>query len=131
LQGELQLDKKVLKQIKSLRVGDLVRVEWFDASIGKSLAGGAIDVPVKSWGIYIGVLGERNKHIILAQNNFRYTNGLYDIDYTAIPLSWTMQVAVASKQEICPEDAKVLLTSFLRGRCRTLKRKIVNHGKFY
>ena len=125
------MNKKVLKQIKGLQLGDLVRVEWFDASTGRSLSGGAIDVPVNSWGIYLGVLGERNKHIILAQNNFRYTNGLYDIDYTAIPLTWTMQVAVAREQEICPEDAKVLLTSFLRGRCRTLKRKIVNHGKLH
>lgn len=125
------MKRRVLKQIKSLQPGDLVRVEWFDASVGKSLGGGNIDVPVKSWGIYIGVLGEKNKHIILAQNNFQYTNGLYDIDYTAIPLSWAMKVTISNKQEISPEDARMLLTSFLRGRCRTLKRKIVNHEKLH
>jgi len=65
------MNKLVLKQIKSCVLGDLVRIEWFDASVGKSLSsGGAIDVPVKSWGIYLSVLGERNKHTILAQNSF-------------------------------------------------------------
>jgi hypothetical protein len=30
--------KEVTKQVKGLSLGDLVRVEWFDASIGKSLS---------------------------------------------------------------------------------------------
>jgi len=86
--------KEVDKQIKDLHPGDLVKIEWFDASVGKSLSGGlaGIDVPVKSWGIYIGLLGQKNKHIILAQNNFQYADGLYDIDYTAIPTSWTTKI---------------------------------------
>jgi len=122
--------RQVLKQIKALHCGDLVRVEWFDASVGKSLdAGGAIDVPVKSWGIYLGVLGERNKHIILAQNNFRYTDGLYDIDFTAIPLTWALTIKQINQSEVSAEEAKALLNSFLAGRCRTLKRRVSNHAK--
>jgi hypothetical protein len=117
------MKKQVLRQIKDLRLGDLIRVEWFDASIGKSLAGGAIDVPVKSWGIYLGVLGERNKHIILAQNGFKYTNGLYDIDYTAIPVSWTASVTIIDRNQASIEEAKKLLTSFLMGRRRTLQKQ--------
>jgi hypothetical protein len=56
--------KEVDNQVKDLQPGDLVRIEWFDASVGKSLSGGlvGIDVPVKSWGIYIGVLGHKNKY---------------------------------------------------------------------
>jgi hypothetical protein len=56
--------KEVDKQVKDLQSGDLVKIEWVDASVGKSLSGGlaGIDVPVKSWGIYIGVLGQKNKH---------------------------------------------------------------------
>jgi hypothetical protein len=86
--------KDVVRQIKSLSPGDLVRVEWFDASIGKSLTGGlgGIDVPVSSWGVFVGVLGEKNKHIILAQNNFRYSDNLYDIDYTTVPTSLAMKL---------------------------------------
>jgi len=126
------MNKQVLKQIKALQLGDLIRVEWFDASIGKSLvAGGTVDVPVKSWGIYIGILGERSKHIILAQNNFRYTNGLYDIDYTAIPLTWALTIKVINPSEVSAEEAKILLNSFLAGRCRTLKRRVTNHERLH
>jgi hypothetical protein len=54
---------------------------WTDASIGKtSTNGGVIDVPVRSWGIFVGVFGKR-KHIIFAQNSFRYAEGLLDLDY--------------------------------------------------
>jgi hypothetical protein len=126
------MDKQVLKQIKALKPGDLIRVEWYDASIGKSSAG-AIDVPVKSWGIYIGILGDINKHVILAQNNFKYTDGLYDIDYTAIPLVWTLKVTVLNKNEVKVEEAKLLLRSFLSGRRRSLhrirQRRVVNHER--
>lgn len=91
--------KNLKKQLQTLSVGDLIRVEWYDASIGKSLGSGvAVDVPVKSWGIFIGVLGEKSKHIILAQNNFRYIDGVYAIDYTAIPLVCTVNISVIDKK---------------------------------
>lgn len=127
--------KEVSKQVKSLSLGDLVRVEWFDASIGKSLSGGlnGIDVPVISWGIFLGVLGAKNKHIILAQNCFRYADGFYDIDYTAVPLAWTANATAIAKAYIPNEEAKQLLNSFLvNGKKTTNKRikqqRVKNHG---
>src|SRR3972149_4053618 len=107
--------KEVISQIKSLAAGDLVQVEWTDASIGKSLSNGisGIDVPVKSWGIFIGLLGSKKKHVILAQNCFRYSDGLYDIDYTAVPVSWTTNATVIAKAQLEGEEAKDLLNSFL------------------
>jgi len=92
------MNRQVLRQIKCCVLGDLVRAEWFDASVGKSLSsGGAIDVPVKSWGINLGVLGERNKHIILAQNNFRYIDQLYDVPmsiyFGCVILFWAFQIS--------------------------------------
>jgi hypothetical protein len=124
------MNKQILKQTKGLQPGDLVRVEWFDASIGKSLASGtAVDIPVRSWGIYVAILGKKNKHIILAQNNFEYSDGLYDVDYTAIPVSWAVNIAVISKGEVTSEEAALLLKSFLAGRCRTLKRRTRNHAR--
>jgi hypothetical protein len=120
--------RHVAKQIESLRLGDLVRVEWTDASIGKSIgSGNSIDVPVLSWGIYLGCLGEKSKHIILAQNCFRYSNGVYDIDYTAIPVSWSAKVTVLKQAEVDKDVASSLLSSFLQGRSRTLKRRRCNH----
>jgi hypothetical protein len=116
--------KEVVKQVKGLTLGDLVKVDWFDASIGKSLSGGlnGIDVPVTSWGIFIGLLGQKNKHIILAQNNFRYADGLYDIDYTAVPTAWAINITVIIKNHIKPEDAKQILHSFLIGGKQSTQR---------
>jgi len=121
------MSKQVLRQLKELEIGDLVRVEWVDASVGKSLGSGNIDVPVFSYGIYLGCLGERHKHIILAQNGFRYSNGVFDVDYTAIPVSWGTKVTVVKPKEVNLVTAQILLTSFLQGRTRTLKRSKVNH----
>jgi len=124
------MNKQVLKQIKSLQPGDLICVTWSDASIGKSLSGGfsGIDVPVASYGIFIGVLGEKSRHIILGQNHFRYANGLYDIDYTAIPVAWGAKITVVHRGEVDQATAQALLNSFLQGRTRTLKRRVKNHG---
>jgi hypothetical protein len=109
--------KEIIKKVRGLNLGDLVRVEWFDASIGKSLSGGlnGIDVPVVSWGVFLGVLGSKNRHIILAQNCFRYADGFYDIDYTAVPLAWTSNATIIVKAHLPTEDAKQLLNSFLVG----------------
>jgi hypothetical protein len=128
--------KEVVKQVKGLTLGDLIKVDWCDASIGKSLSGGlnGIDVPVTSWGIFIGLLGQKNEHIILAQNNFRYADGLYDIDYTAVPTVWTINITVIIKNHIKPEEAKQLLHSFLIGGKQSTQRnkkqqKVTNHER--
>jgi len=131
----MTMQKKVLEQLKALTSGDLVQVDWTDASVGKSLSGGvkAIDVPVISVGVFLGVLGERNKHIILGQNHFRYADGIYDIDYTAIPISWALKVNVIIKNYINSEEAKKLVNSFLLGGRRTFpqrmrQQRVKNHA---
>jgi hypothetical protein len=116
--------KKIEDEMKKLSLGDLVRVEWTDASIGKSLSAGLnVDVPVASWGVYLGLLGQRSKHIILVQNNFHYADGLCDLDYTAIPLVWSTKVIVLAKNHIPPGEAQVLMNSFLMGGRRSLQNR--------
>jgi hypothetical protein len=132
--------KELNSQIRQLSAGDLVCVEWCDASIGKSLSNGigGIDVPVKSWGVFIGVLGKSREHVILAQNCFRYSDGLYDIDYTAVPLPWATSAKVIEGGYIGEEEAKVLLNSFTLNqkakgekttynRSRCAQRRLRNH----
>lgn len=90
----------------------------------------AIDVPVKSWGIFVGLIGDKVKHIVIAQNSFRYADGLFDLDYTAIPLSWAVDVTVLVKEHIPKEAADKLVNSFMMGghrsfsRPRTFQRRI-------
>jgi len=122
------MQRRILKQIKALQLGDLIFVEWSDASKGQSLGGPMeIDVPVKTWGIFLAVLGQRNKHLVLAQSAFRFTDGFYDIDYAIIPITWTMAVRIVNSAEVIKEEAQALLTSFLAGRRRTFKRRAENH----
>ena len=112
------------KLLKSLRPGDLVCVEWCDASVGKSSSSGIrIDIPVKSWGIFVGLFGERTKHIVLAQNSFRYSDGLFDLDYTAIPAGWTLDLIVVAENHIPEATAKSLVNSFLLGGHRAFKHQ--------
>jgi hypothetical protein len=118
------MKQKIEEEIQKLRPGDLCCVDWYDASTGKSLGSGlTVDVPVKSWGIFVGALGRRSKHIILAQNNFSYSDGIYDIDYTAVPVAWTMAVTVIAKSQVSLDETKELLNSFLMDRRRTTRKE--------
>lgn len=128
-------NKSLKKQLKDLQLGDLVCVEWTDASIGKSLGSGvAVDVPAQSWGIFIGLMGKRSKHIVLAQNNFQYSDGFFDIDYTAIPVVWAVTINVIDKNHVAKDEAEILFTSFLRGGRRMSSKhkqqKVKNHGSY-
>jgi hypothetical protein len=124
------------KTLGALYAGDLVCVDWCDASVGKSSGSGVcIDVPVQSWGLYVGLFGEKTKHIVLAQNSFRYADGLYDLDYTAIPLSWTVGVSILVKEYIQRDVAAKLVNSFLLGghrafnHTRTFQKRLSTHGR--
>jgi hypothetical protein len=121
------LKKNQLKKtLSELQAGDLVCVEWCDASVGKSSGSGVcIDVPVKSWGVYVGMFGEKTKHIV----------GLYDLDYTAIPLGWTVGVSILVKEYVPRDVAAKLVNSFLLGghrafsRSRTFQKRLSTHGR--
>lgn len=124
------------KKVETLFPGDLICCSWCDASVGKSSGSGMdIDVPVKSWGIFVGLIGDKVKHIVLAQNSFRYADGLFDLDYTAIPLSWAADVTVLVKEHIPKDAASKLVNSFLMGghrafnHPRTFQRRLSNHGR--
>lgn len=117
------MSKQILILLENVKPGDLIAVDWCDASVGKSSGSGmTIDVPVKSWGIFVGLIGDRVKHIVIAQNSFRYADGLFDLDYTAIPVGWALGVLVLVKEHIPIESASRLVNSFMMGGHRTMNR---------
>ena len=138
------IKKSLESQLELCKPGDLVCCIWTDASIGKtSTNGGKIDIPARSWGIFIGVFGNK-KHIILAQNSFEYGDGLCDLDYTAIPLGWTENVQIIVNNCVPVDVGNNLVTSFVRcdskqnktlsrdNRARTLfQRRLTTHGRAY
>jgi hypothetical protein len=122
------MQRQLKKIVESLCVGDLIVVEWCDASTGESLSSGvAIDIPVKSWGIFIGVLGHKIKHLVLAQNSFRYADGLFDIDYTSIPLAWTVSISVIAKGHVEDKIAQELVKSLILGGRKRFEPKAHDH----
>ena len=122
------MNRRVLKQLETMQPGSMVRVDWCDASTGKSLTAGGIDVPARTWGIFLGLLGQRNKHVVVCQNAFHYTNDVSDVDYTAIPAVWTVNITLLIAGAVPAEEASHLLKNFLQGHCRTAKRRTANHG---
>jgi hypothetical protein len=121
------LEKQTLEsQLKLCKPSDLVCCMWTDASIGKtSTNGGVIDVPVRSWGIFVGVFGRR-KHIILAQNSFEYADGLCDLDYTAIPLGWVESVQIIASHYTPEATVQALVASFVR--CDEEQKKVFSRS---
>jgi hypothetical protein len=110
--GLISMSKSVLKVLENVKPGDLISIDWCDASTGKSsLNGGCVDVPVKSWGIFLGVMG-RARNIILAQNSFRYTDSLFDLDYTSVPAGWAIDIIVLAAGHVSESVAGDMLKSF-------------------
>jgi hypothetical protein len=120
------LSKQDLRLLEHVKPGDLIAVDWCDASTGKSsMNGGAIDVPVQSWGIYLGVIAGRVQHIILAQNSFCFTDSAFDLDYTAIPVGWTVEVKVLVSGSVNREVADCMIHSFAKSSSGQSRSSIV------
>ncbi len=64
---------------------------------------------------YVGLIGNRVKHIVIAQNSFRYSNGFFDLDYTAIPIGWALGVHVLVKAHVPGEVANQIVNSLWLG----------------
>jgi len=101
----------VIKQVKDLRLGDLLRVEWNDASKGEarvskdSQSDVQFDIPVTSWGIF----------------EMSAAQGIYDIDFNVVPLGMISNLTVLKRAELDRDVARLLQTLFLRARIRKQK----------
>jgi len=49
-------------------------------------------------------------------------NGLYDLDYAAIPIGWAVDVSILVKEHIPKDAAHKLVNSFLMGGPSTFNR---------
>lgn len=104
--------------------GDLVEVLWNDASIGVGVGGkSSVQVPVRSWGIYVGTIGEP-PHLILSQNDFAYNREVRAEDYTAIPQPWAVKVIVIQRQRVTQKEAAIMLKNIIIGESTRRRRRI-------
>jgi len=121
------------RQIRMLQLGDLIRVRWFDASKGearideRSEAAVQFDIQVTSWGVFLGLVGEKTKHVLLIRDHFQMnaSSGVYDIDFNVVPVGMISAVAVLKRGELEPNVAKLLQQAFLKARTNKRKGRII------
>ena len=129
---------KLQKQLEDIELGDLVEVTWLDASRGKletmeqmregGATGAEIDLPVSSWGIYIGVFGKVAQHIVLVANRWLYSEGYGQIDCTIIPLGTVQDIKLLKAGVMNLEKVRVCQQAFIHGRARRMMRTIAIFG---
>ncbi|NIR17118.1 hypothetical protein GWN63_05630 [Candidatus Bathyarchaeota archaeon] len=118
--------------LEDIRLGDLVRVQWNDASKGEARISKdqksdvQFDIPVTSWGVFLGLVGHRTKHVVLLRDHFQMslTLGIYDVDFNVVPLGMISQIAILKQGELDPQVAALLQTAFLRARIRKQKGRV-------
>ena len=128
----------MLKQLSELQLGDLVEVMWLDASKGRletveemresGASGAEIDLPVTSYGVYIGAFGKIAKHIVLVASKWLYSQGYGQIDCTIIPLGTVENIRVLLPKLMDAENVRVCQQAFIHGRARRLMRRITIFG---
>ena len=131
------MNKEVLRQVKGLQLGDLVRVHWFDASKGEARVDRDVesriqfDIPVTSWGVFLGVVGERTKHLLLIRDHFQMNEalGVYDIDFNVVPVGMIHGVELLKQGELELNVAVLLQQAFLRARTTKRKGRILIYTK--
>jgi hypothetical protein len=112
------MDKKILNKLEKLQFGDLVRVYWLDASeaMGRTGEGGEphFDTPVASIGHYVGVKGNRTRHLILLKDIFQITEKTYDLVYNCIPLGMIEKVNVRRKKDLETEFHEIIKKNLMK-----------------
>ncbi len=121
--------------LKKLHPGDSVKVEWLDASRGKietvekfteaGAEGAEIDLPVNSFGVFIGIFGKKRRHVVLVASQWVYCRGLGQIDCTVIPLGTVEKVTLIQSGVMEGRDVRACQTAFIHSRTVRLTERIV------
>jgi len=125
------MNKHILKKITALHLGDLVEIFWLDASKGeariqkKGKTKTQFDIPVQSTGYFLGIAGQKTKHVILVRDAFQLSSDVCDIDWNCVPVGMIYEVKVAHPNALNQQLATNLQKAFLeieitkrRGRTR-------------
>jgi hypothetical protein len=99
----------VSETIDSLQFGDLIEVEWLDASESTGRFTGerhsGFDTPVRSVGYFLGLKGKRTKHVVIAKE---IINNAKAYHYNVIPIGMIEGITVLAKDRLDPETKRVL-----------------------
>jgi hypothetical protein len=131
------MSKQILKNLENVKPGDLICVDWLDASRGRietmrqlrevGSPGAVIDSPVKSYGVFIGLFGKRSKHIVLVASLWVFTAvaDYGQVDSTIIPVGCVETVHTIQGEVLDLERVKLCMSAFLQGRCYHYHRRFL------
>lgn len=93
--------------VESLCFGDVVEVDWLDASEVTGCLGGegGFDTPVRSVGYFLGLKGGRLRYLVVAKEVILSGEAFH---YNVIPLGMVERVRVLARDVLEPEARRVL-----------------------
>ena len=91
--------------ISCLEFGDLIEVEWLDASEASGpLQHGKFDTPVQSVGYFLAVKGRKTKHVVIAKEIVDYESYHYNV----IPVGMIQSMTLIRKDALKPRMKRIL-----------------------
>jgi hypothetical protein len=122
------MKEEVLKQIETLKFGDLVIVDWYDHTkrelrLGKKRRGKMVlDLPVTSFGCFIAIAGEEIQHLIILRDVFRWVQqGDFDVDIASVMVPAIKCIRVVGKAVIDPAYSEDLAAAVKQGTLRVIR----------
>jgi len=102
--------------LKELQFGDLIEVEWWDASSGTLRAGRGrrreerVGVLVRTAGYFACVKSDEKPHLVFMQDIYQIDEdkGVYDFTYTAIPVENLQGVTLRGHRSMAPEAQRII-----------------------
>ena len=94
--------------INSLRFGDLIEVEWLDASESTGRlehTHAKFDTPLRSVGYFLDIKGKRTKHVPIAKEIIDNAKAFH---YNVLPIGMIETITVLAKDRLDPETKRVL-----------------------
>lgn len=130
------MSKQVLKVLESVKPGDLICVDWLDASRGivetmRELRnvgpmGPSIDSPVKTYGVFIGLFGKRSKHIVVVTSLWVFTSvgDFGQVDTTNIPVGIVESLSIIQPAALDMKRVRLCRAAFIQGRCFRFSQRV-------
>ncbi|MEM2102316.1 MAG: hypothetical protein QXM22_02240 [Candidatus Bathyarchaeia archaeon] len=109
------MKKEITQTAKNLQFGDLIEVDWLDASEASGrLESGKFDTPVRSVGYFLGLKGRKTKYLVIAKELVRTCDAFH---YNVIPLGMVETINIVAKEILNLDNISILkkfVHSFLR-----------------
>lgn len=135
--------KSLKRKLEACKPGDLVVVDWLDSSHGRietqrklreTRPGvAAIDCPVKSFGVFLGLFGKKSQHIVVSSSLWVYTavEDYGQVDTIVIPIGCVEDIKVLQSQVLDANNVMLCRSAFLQGRCYTFGRRVQINNKVF